>query len=103
MAYDDTGNSGMGQEDPGGDMSNEMPKEGMDDMHEDMGALHVSADMLPKGMTLKKGDIVEFKVIGDQDQDGDWPIEYNTGDKEESWEDGFRKEMSPRSKQEDAM
>ena len=76
-----------------------------------MGVLHLSADMLPKGMQLKKNDIVEFKVIGDQDDEGEWPIEYNMGDKgdgaegkaegEGDWESEFRKAMSPRKDGED--
>lgn len=70
------------------------------------GTLHIGPDMLPEGMKLNKGDIVEFKVIGDMDADGDWPIEYNYGDKGEegyegeegeSWEEGLKKHMSPRS------
>lgn len=69
------------------------------------GQIHIGPDMLPPGMKLNKGDIVEFKVIGDQDADGDWPIEYNYGnkgeeggeEKGESWEDGLKKHMSPRS------
>ena len=68
--------------------------------YEEMGAIHIPKDMLPKGMAekIKKGDILEFKCIGPADQDGDIPVEYNTGkDSGESWEDGLRKEMSPRS------
>lgn len=81
------------------------------------GQLHIGADMLPEGMKLNKGDIVEFKVTGDQDADGDWPIEYNYGEggKEgegkgmeeeaptESWEEGLMKHMSPRSGGEEAQ
>jgi hypothetical protein len=78
-----------------------------------MGVLHLSADMLPKGMNLNKGDVVEFKVIGDQDEEGEWPIEYNTGKEDGaegkggkegedgSWESDFRKAMSPRAEGED--
>lgn len=71
------------------------------------GTIHIGPDMLPPGMKLNKGDIVEFKVIGEADADGDWPIEYNYGDKgkegmakqgeTESWEEGLKKHMSPRS------
>lgn len=80
------------------------------------GVLHIGPDMLPKGMKLSKGDIVEFKVLADADPDGDWPIEYNYGEggKEgegkgmgeeaptESWEEGLMKHMSPRSGGEEA-
>ena len=102
MAYNNpTGNSGMGEGgDPGGSMDS------MAESH-DMGVLHISPDMLPKDMKLNEGDIVEFKVIGPQDKDGDWPVEYNTGDNKEeegeSWEADFRKEMSPRSNESEAM
>jgi hypothetical protein len=94
-------------------MHDDMPHDesGEDMKAEPMGVLHLSANMLPKGMNLNKGDVVEFKVIGDQDDEGDWPIEYNTGDKgdasesgkgeEGSWENDFRKAMSPRKDGED--
>lgn len=94
-----TGNSGMDE----GSM-------GMSSESEDMGVLHISPDMLPHGMKLNEGDIVEFKVIGPQDKDGDWPVEYNMGEEKEgkeeedsSWEDDFRKEMSPRTNESEAM
>src|SRR5690242_19934404 len=66
------------------------------------GVIHIPKDMLPAGMSEKvnKGDILEFRAIGPADSDGDIPVEYNTGKEEkgESWEDGFRKEMSPRNR-----
>lgn len=67
------------------------------------GVIHIPKDMLPPGMAEKinKGDILEFRCIGPADAEGDVPVEYNTGEgednKEEPWEDQFRKEMSPRS------
>lgn len=66
------------------------------------GVIHIPKDMLPPGMSekIKKGDILEFRCIGPADAEGDVPVEYNTGEsdeKEEPWEDQFRKEMSPRS------
>lgn len=74
------------------------------------GVLHIGPAELPKGMKLSKGDIVEFKVIGDADGEGDWPIEYNYGKegkgeegKSESWEEGLMKHMSPRSGGDDGM
>lgn len=107
MAY---GNSNPGNPGPmpaGGMMAG---KEG----DESLGTIHIGPDMLPPGMKLNKGDIVEFKVTGDQDADGDWPIEYNYGEggkgaegeaategdgegEGTSWEDDFRKSMSPRA------
>lgn len=81
-------------------------------MHADAGQLHLGPEDLPPGMELNEGDIVEFKVTGPKDSDGHWPIEYNYGEggkggegMEEggeggegtSWEDDFRKSMSPRS------
>lgn len=68
------------------------------------GVIHIPKDMLPPGMSEKinKGDILEFRCIGPADAEGDVPVEYNTGEgeeeKEEPWEDSFRKEMSPRDK-----
>ncbi len=78
---------------------------------QEAGRLHIGAADLPPGMELNEGDIVEFKVVGPKDADGDWPIEYNTegkagaepegeGEGESkgtSWEDDFRKSMSPRA------
>lgn len=101
MAYGNPGNPGPA----GGMMAGGMEGD------EAPGTIHIGPDMLPKGMKLNKGDIVEFKVIGDQDADGDWPIEYNYGDSKgaegaggdteegetTSWEDDFRKHMSPQS------
>lgn len=75
-------------------------REGHGHGFEEMGAIHIPRDMLPKGMAekVKVGDILEFKVIANIDEDGDIPVEYNTGkDSGESWEDGLRKEMSPRA------
>lgn len=66
----------------------------------EMGQIHIPSDMLPEGMAgkVKVGDILEFKVTGPPDEDGDVPVEYNHGkDSGESWEDGLRKEMSPRA------
>ncbi len=98
----------------GGPVPGAMADEPMHDegMHEEggEGVIHIGADMLPKGMELNVGDIVEFKVTGPKDADGDYPLEYNYGDNGEggegegddqdkgtSWEDDFRKSMSPRA------
>jgi len=94
----------MAYDAPAGDPPNPgamMDHGAMHENHMEGGMLHIGPDMLPKGMKLNKGDIVEFKVTGDQDADGDWPIEYNHGDKGEeekgeSWEEGLMKHMSPR-------
>jgi hypothetical protein len=96
MAYDNPGNPGEGME------------EGMREEGEhQMGPLYVSPDMLPPGMKLKKGEVIEFRVMSDADQDGDWMIEYNTGkgqmnEHDSAWEDDLRSEMSPRMEQEEA-
>lgn len=101
MAYESSPEEqDMGMESPA-------PMEEQSEMGQQGGGnvLHVSPDMLPKGMTLNEGDIVEFKVIGPADADGDWPIIYRTdGDGEsDSWEDGLRKHMSPRNSEQEAQ
>ena len=88
-------------------MESSAPMEEQSEMGQQGGGnvLHVSPDMLPKGMTLNEGDIVEFKVIGPADADGDYPMEYNMGEEkgEESWEDGLRNHMSPRNSEQEAQ
>lgn len=83
---------------------------------------HLSADMLPPGMAQKVNvdDILEFRVVAKPDSDGDIEVSYNYGEEgkggegeyaedkggeggEQSWEDEFRHEMSPRAEQEGAM
>ncbi len=112
MAYGNPGPMGGGGGGPvPGAMADEpMHDEGMHGEGGEGGQLHISADMLPPGMELHENDIVEFRVIGPKDADGEWPIEYNHGDegkegegegegKDEgtSWEEDFRKSMSPRA------
>lgn len=69
----------------------------------DMGIIHIPSDMLPEGMasSCKVGDILEFKVTGPMDNEGDVPVEYNYGDKgdkgDSDWENDLRHEMSPRT------
>lgn len=90
MAYGNPTSSGSGEMDH---------DEGME--HSDPGTIHIPSDMLPEGMAAKckPGDILEFKVTGPADGDGDVPVEYNYGDdgKDTSWEDELRHEMSPRT------
>lgn len=70
--------------------------------------------MFPGDMvkTLKAGEVIEFRIVSPVDKDGDVEIEYNhgeeapgaeAGEKEEPWEDDFRKEMSPRAEQKEAV
>lgn len=62
-------------------------------------------ETFPEGKKLNPGDIVEFKVVGPA-SDGGYELAYNYGEGEtpkgeeqqgETWEQGLRKEMSPRS------
>lgn len=65
-------------------------------------SLFLTADMLPPGMKVNAGDILEFKVVNPSDQDGHIEVVYNHGEgagKEgqegsESWENELRHEMS---------
>jgi len=68
--------------------------------HKSMGSLYLSPSMLPEGMKANPGDILEFKVVG-TDQDGDIEITYNTGkdgkDDTDSWADDLKHDMSART------
>lgn len=76
----------------------------------------LSVDMLPPGMAaeINPGDILEFKVVAAANESGTIEVEYNYGEEgehmeegkesmggekesESSWEDDFRKEMSPQN------
>lgn len=69
----------------------------------EMGVIHIPSDMLPEGMaaSCKPGDILEFKVKGPADAEGDVPVEYNYGEDsdkgDKDWENDLRHEMSPRT------
>jgi hypothetical protein len=69
-------------------------------------SLFLTPDMLPKGMKVNAGDILEFKVVNPSDPDGHIEVVYNQGEgaeeKGESWEDSFRNEMSARTPQTEA-
>lgn len=69
---------------------------------------HVPKELIPEGMKVQRGDILEFKALGPADADGDVPVEYNHegyGEKEgeqtdEGYADDFHKfaqDMSPAS------
>jgi hypothetical protein len=76
---------------PRGGGGDYMPNEGTQQVH-------IPGSMLPKGMKVNKGDILEFKCTGEMDEDGDYPCEYNHGDGEgDDWASGLRHEMSPRN------
>lgn len=105
MAYDNPGPAAGGN--PGGEtMSEGMHDESMPHQDEAFAPLYISPDMLPSGMKVNEGDILEFKVTKSKDGDGDIEVVYNTGEgkgeeeKEPSWEDDFREAMSPRSDEE---
>lgn len=69
-------------------------------------SLFITPDMLPPGMKVNAGDVLEFKVVNPSDADGHIEVVYNTGkegESKESWEDEFRHTMSARSPQEGAM
>lgn len=81
------------------------------DMPPEKGNLFLTPDMLPAGMKPNPGDILEFKVIG-QDSDGDWEVSYRApegkGKEDTSWEDELTEKVkaaaSPRSSgEEEAM
>lgn len=94
MAYQDNpGAMGAPGDMPGAEMPEKTPAGA---------SLTVTADMLPSGMKLNPGDIVEFKVVQVK-PDGSATVYYNTdeeashGEESEDWEKDFRKEMSPQS------
>ena len=54
---------------------------------------------LPEGMKVQSGDVLEFKVVG-QDKDGNIEVEYNHGEENPSvngdqstWQDEMRKNV----------
>lgn len=83
----------------GADLKSDMPEEGME--HEGGKVIHVPKSMLPEG--CKPGDTYTVRA-GEVDEDGDVPltIEGHGGEKGESWEDQFRRDMSPRSEGKEA-
>lgn len=101
----------MDYDSQGNDMGNDtMPPPQEESMHEEdkkgYGSLYLSPEMLPEGMKVNPGDILEFKVV-QADKDGDIEVTYNTGKEEgkddmNEWENDFRKEMSPRQPEESA-
>lgn len=58
---------------------------------------HVQADMFPPGMaeTLKPGEVIEFKILGKPDAEGDIPIQYNTGEPGEEGAEGGAEASEP--------
>jgi|SRR6516164_667102 hypothetical protein len=78
------------------------PPEGQQTSDSGESSLFLTPDMLPSGMKVNAGDILEFKVVNPSDADGHIEVVYNTGggeEKGESWEDDFRHEMSARTAQ----
>lgn len=84
------GNSGMGQGDPGGEPN--------------ANTIHIAAADLPAGVQPQAGTKLTFCITGPPDAEGDVPGYFETSDHDEaaegegtSWEEEFRREMSPRS------
>lgn len=81
----------------------EQPEQGAEGQES---SLFLTPDMLPPGMKVNAGDVLEFKVVNPSDQDGHIEVVYNTGkedESKESWEDEVRHEMSAQSPQQEAM
>jgi hypothetical protein len=97
MAYEE--NPGMEGEMGAQPAPGDMPGQEMPEQAPAGASMTVTPDMLPEGMKLNAGDIVEFKVM-DVKPDGSATVYYNTDEEAgkgatDSWEKGFRKEMSP--------
>ena len=85
---------------PAGDMEQGDQTPEANENEKEETSLFLTPDMLPPGMKLKAGQILEFKVMNPGDKDGSIEVCYNDPNKpegEQSWEDGFRKEMSARA------
>lgn len=107
MAYEqptvegDTGNSGMGQPNPGGDSSmGDQDQGGYDESQ----MVHLPAEYLPPGVDAKEGTRLTLCIMGPPDQDGDVPCCFENSEPDAddqqgqtSWEDDFLQHMSPRS------
>lgn len=72
------------------------------------GVIHIPGDMLPESIRgkCKPGDKLTFEVVGAPDEEGDVPVEFESGagytesaseEAGEPWENEFRKAMSPRN------
>lgn len=70
--------------------------------------IHIAASDLPEGVEPKAGTKVMFCITGPPDAEGDCPGYFETSDENQetekgtSWEDDFRKSMSPRAGQDEA-
>lgn len=86
----------MGAEDPMPDESKPMP----DEMEKERGdseeqTMFIDPDMLPQGMDVKSGDVLEFKVVG-KNKDGAIQICYNhdeEGEDDSKFGDGLKEAM----------
>lgn len=73
------------------------------DKGEDKNTVVLSADHFPQGIKPKNGDKLTFCVTGEPDEEGNVSGYFEAGEgKEETWEDGFRKSMSPTAPAEEA-
>ncbi len=98
MPYDSMAGGNPGMPDEGA----EMPMEGTGGYDND--ATTEIPPELTGGKTFKPGDEIVLEVVSVTDGGG-LVVKYATGDKEEkgeSWEDGFRKEMSAMNPSEEA-
>jgi len=96
MPYDE---GQMGNNSPMGEGSMPEEKESQSEsMHEgsDESTMFIEPDMLPKGMDVNPGDVLEFKVVG-KNSDGKVQISYNhdeeSKDDGSKWADGLKDEM----------
>lgn len=113
MAYDNPGQETMDEGMPTMGAPGDMPGAEMPEKMPAGASLTITPQMLPSGMKLNAGDIVEFKVVNVK-PDGSATVYYNTDEEASSgeeegegehdeqaerneWENDFRKEMSPRS------
>jgi|SRR5208282_6495617 hypothetical protein len=66
----------------------------------------LSADHFPEGAAVKDGDVLQFHVTGQPDSEGNVSGYFEgagaADEKEETWEDMVRREMSPTAKENSA-
>lgn len=77
------------------DDSKGMPDEMDHEQGESEQTMFIDPEMLPKGMDVKSGDVLEFKVVGKR-EDGAVQVEYNHDDKGEDegkFGDGLKEAM----------
>lgn len=111
---EDMSNGGNQQQTSAGDSlreQNESPAEEQNETPEqenkegEEASLFLTPDMLPPGMKVNSGDVLEFRVVNPSDGDGHIEVVYNTGketgEATKPWEQELRETMSPTSDQGD--